>query len=537
MSRTHLRLVEPIQEGQSFPEFNATGKSTEISQPEKVAAALQLFLLWPDYSSCLVRSPNGKTTAAKMSIDPDLKEVEDLLLTVDQQVHSALKAAATRDLEIIFEVFGLTYSFKAPIKEIAEDYSPGSPSVSVSVPNKLVHLSLRSNRRRKLSSPLAATLKQPDEKAGYACLLTEVSPTAMLFSFESANIQWPDLVSVECNGFSFKAIMKVSRPGEIVVGPITESPEDFGPYFDLYVSVVYPMLRNRHSFAEDPIPELALKTGQVEKFAAREMSDEWKQGVMDAYLASKDAQHRFTVDYVAIAENGDPVATSSLTYAFEDSDGQSIWAFHSVGAIADPQYLSHTAAVYMWRSDYLMSRDSNVRCVVWFDGKGKWIEKVYVKYQALTEAETAIWNVAMRRYIRSPNHHPSEETLCANWRSSQIGFKSFQRKISTRKRQASGFGVPYLNLAGGLDQIFSLSPEPLDDEDRKASQSLISKEAPRRFFLSSPSNQAGLEFQGYESYVLETVSRQVVTSSRGLAYFASSLEHSQAVTRRKYGSR
>lgn len=526
MSRSFLRLVEPLSEQTSIPEMMPPGEKILICRDQaEVNSILQLFLLWPEYSSAVVRlkSQSGKV---RISHDESLSEIENLFLSVDQGIFNSLKNSGTVELKVLFEVFGLTFQFEATGVELAEDYSKDKPTVSISIPTSLERLGVRRSKRIQLKEALSVDLIFGN--SNIPGKLEEVSPRGFKIRADNlGNISPCDRFKMVHADWEVEMSLGQVRDGIVIGLPLEKPAKSFGAFFDVYVRFAYPMLRPRHSFQEDPVPDLAVKTGQAKKFASKEQSGIWLDQIKEAYEASRDAQHEFTADYVAVDDQEVPVGASSLANAFTNHDGTPIWAFHGLSAMKDPRNLFHTAATYLWRADYLISRTGSPKVIGWFDGKGKWLEKVYVKFQRLTPDSTQLWPVSFNRLIAASH---SDDNLDPDLFDEYYSVGKFNRGMSFSADQSLGLGIPYLNLSGAMDMAFYLN----EQADSKWLMAEISKIKPARFYCPVPHPKPAPVFDGYECHTLETVTRQFLTDSIALLHFHSSVEHSMAITRRKY---
>jgi len=526
VSRTSLRLVEPLSEQTSIPEMMPPGEKAQIYRDQaEIGRFLQLFLLWPEYSSAVIRQGNlsGKVVVRH---DESLNEIENLLLLVGEDIYRSLKISGENNLKLLFEVFGLTFQFDAVVLELADEYSSEEPVVSIAIPDLLERLGVRRSKRIQLEEPISLNLFFGELR--FSGQLVEVSPRGFKFRVQNLEQLQPcDRFKAVHPDWEVEMSMGQIREGVVIGLPLEQPATAFGAFFEAYIRFAYPMLRPRHSFPIDPIPDLAIRTGQAKKFAANEQSETWLGQIKDAYEASRDAQHEYTADYVAVDEDGAPVGASSMAKGFVNHDGSPMWAFHGLSAVKNPKNLQHTAAVYLWRADYLIARQGTQKVIGWFDGNGRWLEKVFVKFQKLTPSLTSLWSVRLKRMIAVTGFR---EELDCDLFDKTFSKGKFFRGMCFSTDFSLGLGVPYLNLSGGMDKAYYLN----ESADPRWIETKISELKPARFFCPVPHSKVDPYFEGYESYTLESVTRQFSSDSLGLLHFHSAVEHSTAITRRKY---
>ena len=535
-----LRLVEPLSESATMPEMvspDVTHKT--ISDEIELSSVLQLFLLWPKYASALLRFETH-SIAVDVSYDSSLSEIEYLYLKTDLEAHELLKKKTPARL--MFEVFGLTYQFVVDGVECATDYEPTRPCVALPLPHVLEYVGVRKTRRKRIENPVPLAIAQGGKTLARA-LLVEVSPTAFqlrcevlsdALALESAIGQRLELQAPDAE---FEVIVSAIRGDRVIVKPLVNEPKNFGIYFNIYIKYVYPMLRPRHSFAEDPIPELAIATGQAKKFVgefaensaeATAERERWLKEVNEAYWASFDAQHQYTADYVAVDDTGRPIGTSSLAKAFKDADGKFIWAFHGLGIKKEPEYFEHTVALYLWRADYLMACDKDEEYVGWFDSRGRWLEKVYIKFHQRAPETTKLWPVRLDRYEALESHVSSElvDVKPSVWTQIRVG--RFERSIYSSRSFVFGVGAFRLNVAGILNIFFSKT------EGNDLEQSLASIPSSQFFFIARNVNSPSLQIKDYSLNEFGQNIRQFISDAESLRYFRSSVEHALAIVRQRY---
>jgi len=532
MSRPALRLVEPLTDAMEFPEGKSHSAGLrEIIHTDEVHSHLQLYLMWPDYSSSFIKVA-GEMVKATISVDQALGEFDQLFISTDADTFLKIKSKNQHLQRVFIEVFGITFGFEPIIQECIEEYSEETPCLSIQIPIKITRYNMRGTRRVRIDEPPPLIVNYNGERL--QGILQDVSPSSFCIKL-SHDLQIKNAhVSIEHAGLIFDAIASKSLKNSIVIKPITSHEKHFGHYFDLYVKFAYPMLRSRFSFAKDPIPELMHLTGQAKKFAEREASNSWLDRISEAYNAAKDALNTFIADYVATNDEGTPIATSSLAKAFIDIDETPIWAFHGVGSIQDPNFLEHTCAIYNWRSDYLLAKDPSAKVIVWFDGRGRWIEKVYTKFQRLTSDNTKLWAIRNNRYIKCNSE--IKQSLNKYPLPTQKAFSkgAFKRFVAANKNISFGMGVPYLNYSGVLENLF-FKEKDFSEATIDEISGVIDETRPERFFIPTPTELSDLNFDGFEMFCLESTTRQCLTNGDALKFFSSSLEHSKAVVRKKYG--
>ncbi len=316
--------------------------------------------------------------------------------------------------------------------------------------------------------------------------------------------------------------------------PITEEPENFGPYFDLYAQHAYPMLKSRYSFAEDPIPSLMNSTGQAKKHASSEKSPSWTAQIKAAYEAGKGVVNSHVAQYVAVDEVNRPIGTSALASAFISKDGSPVWIFHGLGTGNNPDQLDITCSLYNWRVDYLLAKNEKANISMWFDGRGKWLEKVYIKFSKLTSNETKIWPIKHNRYERIADHNTASNSLQESITHKKIKSGTFERELFASDQIIAGFGVPYLNYSGILNNISFVDPNPKDSKNDHIA-SVIRHGNPEIFFLETPVEHDDYQIENYSMRFVDATNRQCNTTGQALKFFTSSLEHSKALVKKKYG--
>jgi len=535
MIRAVLRLVEPLSNALEFPE----GKSEpaglrEIHNVNVIHSHLQLFLSWPDYSSSFIKVA-GEMVKVSITVDQGLGEFDQLFISTDETAFHQIKKNQKYLEKAFIEVFGITFGFSPEIQEFIEEFVEGMPCISILIPSSITRYNMRGTKRIRLDEPKKISIKV-DQKE-HDAILIDVSPSAFCFKFINENVILSDRVTVSVDGKQFDAFTMQSLNKILILKPITEEPEHFGVYFDLYVQYAYPMLRSRYSFPEDPIPALMQKTGQAKKHAMKEVSLSWLNEIESAYISSKDVKDDYAANYVAIDSFGIPVGTSSLAKVYIDHDSSPIWAFHGVGVLQDPKLLEHTCALYKWRVDYVTAKDPNAKVVVWFDGRGRWLEKVYTKYNKLTSDMTRLTAIKHNRYSRKEQSQVKSDIITSKWNAEKnISIKTFSRYMAADKTTSLGLGVQYLNYSGILNNVFFKLEISSINDVIECLESMVETQRPNLFFIEMPLNCSDLNFKDYELNFIDATNRQCNTTGLALRFFSSSLEHSQAVVNKKYGN-
>ena len=535
MSRPTLRLVEPLHDAMDFPagKSDSTG-IREVSNQHEINSCLQLFLLWPNYASAYAKVVS-QMVKVKFSIDSELAELDQLLLSVNEDTFNIVKTNQSTLEEIYIEVFGITVGFQATFLECAEIYMEGSPCIAISLPEKMTRYKMRESRRIRLSDAINVTIENGLEVISGAII--EISPSALCFKHNKGGIVLNDRVSLTFGDNKFDVLSSSTNGGRVLLKPIPEEPNNFGHYFDFYISHAYPSLKSRFSFPVDPIPELMIKTGQAKKHANFQNSQNWNKEIQDAYFASKDAKDIYVANFVAVDDHQNPIGTSSLAKAYIDKNGSEIWAFHGVGIVQDPNFLIHTCALYNWRVDYIHAKSPvlNSNVIVWYDGRGRWLEKVYTKFAKLTLDSTKLIPIKHNRYVRSDvnSTNDAQETILPV--AKQVCIGKFLRHLFAGDDVSIGLGVPYLNYSGILNNIFFHSESTISATALEQVRNTISNILPDSFFVETALSNADIRFSQYSMTFVDATNRQCMTTSKALMIFSSSLEHSQAVVRRKYG--
>ena len=536
MSRPILRLVEPLGDGLEF----SIGKSEvaglrEIRTTEEIYSLLQLFLMWPEYSSSFTKI-GGEMVKMSLSVDHALSDLDQLLLTMDENSFKQITSDSRTLEKVYIEVFGITFGFQPTVREYIDEYIDGVPCISLAIPETLTRYNMRGTRRVKITEPLVVSIIDKDKTI--EANLIDASPNA--FSLKVLNNdktgKLSDRITISIAGNKFDVLATSSLNHSIIVKPILAETKHFGAFFDLYAKFAYPDLKSRFSFERDPIPELLTKTGQIKNYGASEVSETWYGEIEEAYRASIEVKDQYVAGYVSVDSNSMPVGTSSLAKVFIDQKGVEAWAFHGLGAVQDPNLISNTCSLYKWRVDYILAREPEANIVMWFNGRGKWLEKVYIKFQKLTSDNTKLWPIKHNRYARDESQETSNIEVQTHWKyQKDININSFVRYMATDSIASVGLGVPYLNYGGILNNIFFYENCAPPEKCKNNIINTVAKIMPKRFFIETPQDVEDIEVPNYKMFLVDVANRQCITNGEALKYFSSSLEHSQAVVKKKYG--
>ena len=534
MSRPVLRLIESFDNALEFSagKFEEQGLR-QIDNTHEVHYHLQLFLSWPAYSSVCAKI-DDRMFPVKVSIDSEMAELDQIYLELNEEAFISLKAGTANLNEVVFEVFGITFGFKPLVEEVANTFKQGAPNVAISIPSAITRYNLRGARRMKVEDSIAITISSNGNI--FSGRLLDVSPVAFSIEVKCADNATPQICNVTIGRFSFGAFMVQSSTNKTLIKPIHENSVDFGAYFEAYCSFALPFLRSRYSFVNDPVPNLLQKTGQAKKHATKETGNQWFDEINKAYIAAKDAKDKYCADFVAVDANGEPVGTSSLAQGFMDQEGNDVWVFHGLGSLQDPSLLEQTCSLYKWRVDYLVSKNPATKVIMWFDGRGRWLEKVYIKFQKLTPEFTQIWPIKHNRYVRNSQATDDHLVKLNAWKFKKtIECGSFKRTHASNGVVSIGIGVSYLNYSGILDNIHFREKVINKESVQPIIQEALNELAPERVFIETPLEVEDFNINGYDSFLVDATNRQCLTTGAALLYFSSSLEHSQAVVRRKHG--
>jgi|GEM_PF-2169123 len=539
MSRPALRLVEPLTDAMEFPEGKShTAGLREITNADEVHSHLQLYLMWPDYSSSFIKVA-GEMVKATISVDQALGEFDQLFITTDENTYLKIKNK-TQHLERIFiEVFGITFGFDPIIHECINEYSEEAPCFSIQIPTKITRYNMRGLRRININTKVIVTLQTRTNQISGRLLNVSANTFCIKIETDLKTVQFHDKVNATINGITFEASISSGINNTLLLKPLTDDSANFGNFFDIYIKFGHPTLKSRFSFSIDPSMEIMNKTGQAKKFAGKEISTEWTMGVQNGYIAAKEAKDVYTASYIALDRNNEPVGISNLAKAFMDSDGTPVWSFHGLGTVQSPHLIEQTCALYLWRVDYLLSKEPKSKVIMWFDKNGKWLEKVYIKFKRMTPDQTEIWPIKHNRYVNqsdAPENLDDYKSQSNKIRTEKNEIGSFKRRLIANGTVRMGFGVSYLNLGGNLNSIHFLKDQQPSKDDILLIQETVDKIKPKRFFVETPAEMSDLYFNGYNMHLVETVSRQCSTHTEALKFFSSSLEHSKAVVKKKYDS-
>lgn len=529
-SHSRLRLIAFDQDDYGIAKSITT--TDDPLQAAESAQALSLYFQWPEYRSALAGT--GKTTchiSCQIDYDQDARVPDELFVRCNATELPA-DLSVNSQIFIRFEVFRNMFEFEAEVlamdQDQDQDHNGGDNLLTIAMPKVLHRLSNRRLPRLQLTateaSQLGSVIWSGLDGVRVSAVVSEIGLSSVAIS---TAVPIHGLGSIQFSSDGFKAEVLRATDTSTVLRPILDTATDFGRYFDLYRRVAYPMLVPRPDLPYEKIVELYDKTRYFGKFDLGTSLAERGDVLVSAWSKIDRGFHISTADYAGINEQGVVSGTSGLGLAFMDGDTQ-YWAMHQLCALTEPALLELTGALYCWRAEYLAARPENLNAFAWFDSRSRWLERIYVKYGHNRGNHANLHAVAVARIECSP--HPNI-TPPSGALTLKIG--DCERYTLAEPGLLAGASPRFFNASAILDCIVNLSAVPDTGRIQDLGMRLATLVGTPRLALEvTTAKAAEVNLPGAQP--INDVDRYFAISKAELVPFLTSVEHSIAVTRRKW---
>ncbi len=536
--RPGLRIVPYSSSDFSLGEALAAEDGTTSTDPRFVGNSISLYLQWERHRSARVYPGDSRAHAGfqvEISCDPDERIPTELHLAVTIDPTIAPNAFAPfQEIQVRFEVFRTCFEFTVSVLAVLDRSKGEQLRLIATVPGTIT--SYRSRRLPRV--PLADSDRVAIPEARWApdthgpdhgqrtLRILELGMRSLVA--EGSSIEGSGSGTISFGRVAIRATVAVRRatkekePDRLVFQLQFESSVDVGRYFDIYRRVAYPALRWRHDFPYGAGIDLYYETGYFSKFHG-EKSDSERKELADVWEATRSGTHETTADYYIVDDSGTLIGCSSAVLAFFNKETP-VWAFHQLCAKRKPELLARSGQLYAWRAEYLASRVEELEAIVWFDGRSRWLERIYVKFALQSESRAALYPVQTLKRGFESSSKPSP----LRFRLYSIGAAS--RAATTESAVLAGAGPRFLNAAENLSGIAvlggNLSPDMIVQAGEGLAEALGE---PIRAKITVPHDY---DLQGLSGDP-QVEDRVCHFPKAELVGFLASVEHSMAVTERK----
>lgn len=525
-----LKIVPYSPDDYSLGQTLAKENGSVSDDPVVVGSALSLYFQWEDCRSAVIvkSNPDGSKTqfTCDMSYDPDEREPTEIRVTVGNGDTSMF--ADFEKIWIRFEVFRTCYEFETEIIAVANKENNDPWNLILNPPMSITTFKSRRLPRIVLSDDIKQKIPISFWKGG---------------SEQNSPIE-VNLIELGMKSIKFCTNVKLnSTLGTLIVGDITIPAEivreientyvillkfktghDAGVFFDYYRIAAFPALRSKRDFTIDSILKLYEETNYFGKFITEEGLQNRQKQICESWESIQNGFHKTTADYVVIGENNLLTGASSTVLGF-NLDSKAVWVFHQLCAKTSPDLLEESGQLYTWRAEYLAGRPEDLEVVGWFDSRSRWLERIYTKFSQQKANGPKLYPVNISSYMISPIVGRNELKL----NNYEIG-KSRRITFISGPRYG-GFGPTFLNSSGILDCVIDLTGDGSENCLKAASELVGSY---------GVDSNARIEITRVGAPLMDNGTRITDTDrffhfkKEDLVDFLSSVEHSVAVTLRKY---
>jgi hypothetical protein len=522
-----LKLVPYAPSDYSLGEMLTHENGYTTEEPAAVGAALSLYFQWEEHRTALILNQGLSRDHCVMDYDRDERQPSELKIRMNADFDRS-RFVEFESIKIRFEVFQACYEFEAQVLAVSEAPEVDGWHLITEVPKKIGLYKLRRLPRIQLNDETRATL-------GHATWVPACQPpqnielheiglrglSAFITGDVSESADHGE-ITLGSDRFSVRVVRRSGK--QIVLGTHPASHHEFGRYFDHYRKIAYPSLQPKNAFSEAEGMKLYLETQYFGKFLCQEQIEAKKGSVEATWRSVALSQHETSADYY-VTENGNAlVGASSASHAFS-LNNTPIWAFHQLCAETRPELLDLTGNLYTWRAEYLAGRPEALSAIVWYDGKSRWLERIYTKFAAQSAGRTTLCAMRQKR-CTFPTSSPD-----ANFNSGEIKFGDTRRVWIEDGANMGAVGPRCLNASELLDAVVVLDPATHASQVLNMS-SFLRANAPNESTIEVTYPEAlGDDFIDGER--IEGSDRLIQIPKDELVNFIYSVWHSLAVTKRK----
>jgi hypothetical protein len=149
------------------------------------------------------------------------------------------------------------------------------------------------------------------------------------------------------------------------------------------------------------------------------------------------------------------------------SEDENHWVLHQLCTHKDAANLERTGDLYKWRAEYLAGQKGDVRISGWFSSKGRWLERLLVKFDATTSSKVELQPVKVQCCI-------FEKLATSDGRSTRrVKIGEFDRFVFRTESVQAAYGPSRWNIGRLLDFILLLGSDGESSGVAESAQSLI----------------------------------------------------------------
>lgn len=528
-TRPRLHLVPLVPNDYSVG--NVLG-FTQDAQPgsaaDEVGAALSLYLLWPGHRRAMLLDVQlNRFRECEISCDQDEREPEYLWIDTNKDELPWPLTNVGDQLTIRFEVFGSCFEMSSSVAQI-EDMEEKLRFI-VTVPSKLTLFDDRQLPRLILTASERSNLPEMhwhSEGLGDPVRLSisEISVKSLLANVEQSCTTAVGTLQVGTE--LFPAEIVDVRSGGVVIVLHFEDGLQAGIFFDIYRTISYPSLRSKYEQSLDESFQLMKETGFLDKYNSPEAIKRCSENLVHTWESIRSAFHQYHAEYCSVDGSGILSGMSSATVGYVHQ-GLPVWSWHQLCARTDPDLLEQTGILYTWRAEYLAGRPGDCSIFSRYTSRSRWIERIYTKFSLSNVRDSRLRIVKSIQTTVGKNNgrtHPSNLT--------KLPFGTVDRLCVEADGAIGGAFPPLLNAAENLDCVMTWEDDATSESCINAAQALLDasgKDELKLFFTTDD-----LETPVPEGSHVSKIDRIIVFKKAGLAHFIASVEHSIAVTMKKY---
>jgi hypothetical protein len=524
--RPKLQIVPYQPDNYSGAEVLALENATLISSQQSISAAMSLYFEWEKkrFSQIIFKQgTHQKPIECTMSYDQDEASPTEIRVKLHKHLKS-LDVVPGGQIVMRFEIFRVTYEFSVLVTAVAGDAKKEGWHVVIEVPQVLKVLKSRRLPRLRLTKEArevlgsAIWIKSDGEKLDLELLEIGLGTVRA----KCKNLKDEKLGAFTLGEVTVPGEVLRSAEGEIIFSLKFETSEIFGAYFDEYRRVAYPSLRSRYDFPYEVGIDLYESAGYFETFDSA-VTQEEKQEIMNTWNSIKTGFHKTNADYYVTNEDS-PIGCSGLALTNYVS-GLSLWTFHQLCALKNPNLILESGVLYSWRSEYLAARPEQLAADASYRSKSRWLERIYTKHSKNSTAGSKLSAVLQSRCTFAK---PSQE---AAMKTEFYSIGHAQRLITVSEEFSAAVNPKYLNASANLDMIIALSGRVTPEKLKIIGGQLATKLEMENvsMVVVVPMETDLSEFEGVKG----KSDRYCYLPKEDLVNLMSSIEHSMAITERK----
>lgn len=512
-----LRLVDFDPNDYKLGEVLSLKHGQEIEKTETISKVLSLYFQWPSQSKAftfLGKDTIDKVEAA-LTYDNEERELTQIFISVPSSHSENLKRLSHLFLRV--NVFDNCFEMECEILEVFAEAQ--SIVAIVQPPIKISSIKARQLPRVAIDQSTNYAQITFDEGTEHYSII-DVSLNA--FSINGtlpANTIVPLLL--DSKKYTGKVIHSFNK--KTVISIIFNNDKEIGMFFDYYKQFAFPSLRGRQEIPYESALKLYKETGYTNKFEVKGANSDTGSALTEFWNQIADSKHELNIDYYITNEDA-PTGASSCTLAFQDGE-QEVWSFHQLCALKVPELVRLSGDLYAWRAEYLAARKNNIKASVWYSGKSRWLERIYVKFHMQNANRCTLTSVKFIARDVQPR-----STVVIEQKISVRLFGNHKRYYFSDENILAAGAPDHLNANRNLNVIiWRGSSKPNIEYMSSIAEAIAYLSSRPMFFRFCYDSTHGdlVEGDNIEELRYSTMSQECLID------FANSLNHSMAITERK----